>query len=119
MEWPQNRRKRMEEKLVTVEEVREAQEFLKAGIELHEKKEFKQAIEAFRKTSSIHMFEATHLDELEKKLKAGDFKKQQESIAYMGCAAVHLNTLIQNLDEDQKAEVPVDEQLMAIFKEWQ
>ncbi len=108
----------MEQQPVTVEEVREAQQFLKMGIDLHEKKEFKEAIEAFKKTSSIHMFEETHLTELEKKLKAGGFKKQQESIAYMGCAAVHLNHLIQNLDDEQQAQVPIDEQLLAIFKDW-
>ena len=108
----------MEAGVVTVEEVREAQEGLKTGMDHHEKKNFTEAVEAFKKSVSIHPFDDKHLSELEKKLKAGGFKKQQESIAYMGCAAVHLKQLVSELTDDQKSEVPVDDQLMAIFKDW-
>jgi len=108
----------MEESPVTVEQVREAQENLKTGLSHHESKAFSEAIESFKKASSIHPFDTKHLEELQKKLKTGGFKKQQESIAYMGCAAVHLNRLIHELGEDKRAEVPIDEQLMNVFKEW-
>jgi hypothetical protein len=52
-------------------------------------------------------------------LKSGSYKLQQESIAYMGCAAVHLNKLIQYLEPEQSEEVPVDESLTSAFKDWQ
>ena len=107
-----------EDKPVTVEEVRSAQENLKNGITLHEKKNFKEAIAAFKKSAMIHPFDEQHISELETKLKGGNFKLQQESIAYMGCAAVHLNRLIQGLEEGQKQEVPVDDSLMNAFKGW-
>jgi len=103
---------------ITVDEVRDAQDHFKNGSIQHENKNFKEAIEAFKKTISIHPFDENHLDEFEKKLKAGNFKLQQESIGYMGCAAVHLNEMIHGLDEDQKQEVPIDESLMNTFKEW-
>ena len=76
------------------------------------------AIEAFKKSAMIHPFDENHLSELEAKLKEGSFKLQQESIAFMGCAAVHLNEMIHGLDEDEKQEVPVDESLMSTFKDW-
>jgi len=104
---------------VTVEEVRSAQESLKGGINLHEKKSFKEAIEEFKKSAMTHPFDSKHVDELGAKLKSGSYKLQQESIAYLGCAAVHLNRLIQELEEEQKLEVPVDDSLMNAFKEWQ
>jgi len=104
---------------VTVEEVREAQECLKRGMNHHENKNFSSAIEDFKKAASTHPFDANHLPELEKKLKAGGYKKQQESIAFMGCASVHLQHLVQELSDDQQAEVPVDEQFIAIFKDWE
>jgi anti-sigma28 factor (negative regulator of flagellin synthesis) len=109
----------VEDNLVTVEEVRSAQESLKSGISLHEKKSFKEAIEEFKKSAMTHAFDAKHVEELGTKLKAGTYKLQQESIAYMGCAAVHLNGLIQSLEPGQSEEVPVDESLMSAFKEWQ
>lgn len=103
---------------VTVDEVRDAQENLKTGITEHERKNFKEAIEAFKKSAMIHPFDENHLDELGKKLKLGSYKLQQESIAFMGCAAVHLNEMIHGLDENQKQEVPVDESLLEAFKDW-
>lgn len=103
---------------ITVDEVRDAQDNLKEGITQHENKNYKEAIEAFKKSAMIHPFDENHLSELEAKLKEGSFKLQQESIAFMGCAAVHLNEMIHGLDEDQKQEVPVDDSLMNAFKEW-
>ena len=66
----------------------------------------------------IHPFDEQHISELETKLKGGNFKLQQESIAYMGSAAVHLNEMIHGLDEDQKQEVPIDDSLTNAFKDW-
>ena len=109
----------MEDNLITVEEVRSAQESLKNGITFHEKKSFKEAIEEFKKSAMVHPFDSKHIDELATKLKAGSYKLQQESIAYMGCAAVHLNRLIQGLEPGKNQEVPVDESLMNAFKDWQ
>jgi len=103
---------------VTVDEVRDAQDHFKKGSNQHESKNFKEAIDAFKQSIMIHPFDENHLGEFEKKLKAGNFKLQQESIGYMGCAAVHLNEMIHGLDEDQKEEVPIDESLLNTFKEW-
>ena len=103
---------------VTVDEVRDAQDYFKKGSTQHESKNFKEAIDAFKQSIMIHPFDENHLGEFEKKLKSGNFKLQQESIGYMGCAAVHLNEMIHGLDEDQKQEVPVDESLINTFKEW-
>ncbi|PIP71972.1 MAG: hypothetical protein COW89_08955 [Nitrospinae bacterium CG22_combo_CG10-13_8_21_14_all_47_10] len=108
-----------EDNLITVEEVRNAQDSLKNGITLHENKSFKEAIEEFKKSAMTHPFDSKHVDELGAKLKSGSYKLQQESIAYMGCAAVHLNRLIQGLEEEQRQEVPVDESLVDAFKGWQ
>jgi len=93
----------MQESPVTVEEVREAQEYLKTGMAESEGKNFHDASESFKNSAS---------------LQAGGFKKQQECMAYMGCAAVHLKQLIAELSDEQKADVPVDEQLLAVFKDW-
>ncbi len=103
---------------VTIEDVREAQEYLKTGMTQSEEKNFSEASEAFKKSASVHPFDEKHIDELEQKLKAGGFKKQQECMAYMGCAAVHLKQLIAELSDEQKAEVPIDEQLIEVFNDW-
>ena len=103
---------------VTVDEVRDAQDSFKNGATEHESKNYKEAIAAFKKSAMIHPFDEKHLSELEAKLKEASYKLQQESIAFMGCAAVHLNEMIHGLDDDQKQEVPVDESLMNAFKEW-
>lgn len=108
----------MQESSVTVEEVREAQEYLKTGMTQSEEKNFIEAGEAFKQSALVHPFDEKHIEELEKKLKAGGFKKQQECMAYMGCAAVHLKQMIEMLSDEQKAEVPVDDQLIDIFKGW-
>ena len=50
---------------------------------------------------SIH-FKKIIWSELSKKLKAMSVKLVQESIAYMGCAAVHLKGLIDELNENEK-----------------
>jgi hypothetical protein len=112
-------RKEMTEKYpISVDEVRDAQDSLRTGITEHEAKNFKEAIAAFKKSTMIHPFDENHLSELETKLKGGNFKLQQESIAYMGCAAVHLNEMIHGLSEDEKQEVPIDDSLMNAFKDW-
>ena len=103
---------------ITVDEVRDAQDTLRTGISEHEAKNFKEAIAAFKESAMIHPFDENHLSELELKLKGGNFKLQQESIAFMGCAAVHLNEMIHGLDEEQKEEVPIDDSLMNAFKDW-
>ncbi len=108
----------MARELATVEEVRETQKILQDGISLHEKKDFGGAIEAFKKATMVSPLEEGHLEELEKKLQRGGFKLEQESIAYMGCAAVHLSEMAQELTEEQRAEVPMNEKLEKMFDEW-
>ncbi|MDP6476600.1 MAG: hypothetical protein QGG38_09425 [Nitrospinaceae bacterium] len=103
---------------VTVEEFREAQEVLKDAIDLHEKKDFYSAIESFKKAVMVSPYDEDHLNKFEKKLKEGNYKLQQESIAYMGCAAVHLSQLLKELSDEQKEDVPVDENLVKIFSDW-
>ena len=66
----------------------------------------------------MNPFEENHLEMLTKRLKKGSYKLLQESVAYMGCAAVHLHGLANELSEDQKELVPIDEKLIQIFKEW-
>ena len=109
----------MERQPVTVEDVRQAQDHFKAGDVCNKDKKFREAIEAFTKVVSIKPYEEGHLEELRKKLKEGQYKIEHESIAFMGCAAVHLNQLIQELDEDQRGQVPVDKDLGEVFKDWQ
>ena len=108
----------MSRKPVTVEEYREAQEILKNAIDLHEKKDFHSSIEAFKKATMIRPYDEDHLNQFQNKLKQGEYKLQQESIAYMGCAAVHLSQLVKELTDEQKEEVPVDENLTKIFQDW-
>lgn len=108
----------MTDKAVTVAEVRVAQDEFKSGDSHYKEKKFKEAIAAFKNTVEAHPYEEGHLQELEKKLKAGNFKLQQECIAYMGCAAVHLNRMITELSEEQRDQVPVDEKLLEAFKGW-
>jgi hypothetical protein len=103
---------------IAVDEVRDAQDSLRTGITEHENKKFKEAIASFKKSAMIHPFDEKHVDELETKLKGGSFKLQQESIAFMGCAAVHLNEMIHGLSEDEKEEVPIDDSLIKAFKDW-
>ena len=104
---------------VTVEEFREAQEILKNAIDLHEKKDFHSAIESFKKAVMISPFDKGHLNKFQEKLKEGEYKLAQESIAYMGCAAVHLSQLVKELTDEQKEDVPVDENLIKVFKDWE
>jgi anti-sigma28 factor (negative regulator of flagellin synthesis) len=103
---------------VSVEEFREAQEILKEAMDLHENKDFSSAIESFKKAAMISPFNNAHLEELQKKLKEGTYKLQQESIAYMGCAAVHVSQLVKELTDEQREEVPVDENLIKAFNDW-
>ena len=106
----------MGKKAVTIEEVRETQELLKSGITLHQEKTYKEAIECFKKSLQVHPNDENQISELEKKLKAGKFKLAQEGIAFMGCASLHLNVLVQQLSDEEKAQVPIDKNLEEAFK---
>lgn len=108
----------MSRQRATVEQVRQIQDFFKAGVDFHGEKKFKEAIEAFKNGAAINPFQEDHLDELSKKLKAMSVKLVQESIAYMGCAAVHLKSTIDELSENEKDLVPVDASLLDAFKGW-
>ena len=109
----------MDRMQITVEEYREAQDVLKEAIDLHEKKDFYGAIESFKKAISIKPFNEGHLGEFEKKLKEGTYKLAQESMAYMGCASVHVSQLVKELTDEQREEVPVDENLIKVFNDWE
>ena len=102
----------------TVEQVRQIQEYFKSGIDFHNEKKYKEAIAAFKTGAEINPFDESHLGELSKKLKTMSVKLVQESIAYMGCAAVHLKSMIDELGENEKDLVPVDASLTDTFKEW-
>lgn len=102
----------------TVEQVRQIQEYFKAGVDFHGEKKYKEAIESFKNGATINPFQEDHLSELGKKLKAMSVKLVQESIAYMGCAAVHLKSSIDELSEDEREQVPVDSSLLDAFKDW-
>ena len=104
---------------ITVEEYREAQDILKDAIDLHEKKDFYGAIKSFKKAIEIKPFNENHLDEFQKKLKEGTYKLAQESMAFMGCASVHVSQLVQELTDEQREEVPVDENLIKVFNDWE
>ena len=104
---------------ITVEEFREAQDVLKEAIDLHEKKDFYGAIESFKKAIAIKPFDEDHLVEFQKKLKEGAYKLAQESMAYMGCASVHVSELVKELTDEQREEVPVDENLEKVFSDWE
>ena len=108
----------MSRQRATVEQVRQAQEKFKQGTEYHNEKKFKEAIEAFKAGASINPFDEKHLDELGVKLKTMSVKLVQESIAYLGCAAVHLKSSIDELSENEKDLVPIDSSLMDAFKGW-
>jgi hypothetical protein len=111
-------REDMEQKVATVEEVRQTQEHLKFGITQHQKKNYKEAIESFKISLKVHPEDENQISELEKKLKAGQFKLAQESIAFMGCASVHLNELVKQLSDEEKDQVPIDKNLDEAFKGW-
>ena len=109
----------MDRTQITVEEFREVQDILKDAIDLHEKKDFYGAIESFKKAIGIKPFDEGHLDEFQKKLKEGTYKLAQESMAYMGCASVHVSQLVKELTDEQREEVPVDEELIKVFNDWE
>ena len=109
----------MDRKPVTVEEFREAQDILKDAIDLHEKKDFYGAIKSFKKAIEVKPFNESHLDEFQKKLKEGTYKLAQESMAFMGCASVHVSQLVKELTDEQREEVPVDENLIKVFNDWE
>ena len=103
----------------TVEQVREAQELFKEGMAHHEAKRYNEAIAAFTKCAFINPHDANHLPDLKSRLVRGSFKLVQESIAYMGCAAVHLSRMVAELKDDAKKQVPVDEELQKVFQGWE
>ena len=43
----------------------------------------------------------------------------KESMAYMGCASVHVSQLVKELTDAQRDEVPVDESLVKVFNDWE
>ncbi len=102
----------------TVEQVGQVQEYFKSGVDFHGEKKFKEAIESFKNAAKITPFQENHLDELSKKLKVMSVKLVQESIAYMGCAAVHLKGVIDELSDSERELVPVDDSLLDAFKDW-
>ncbi|MDH3257099.1 MAG: hypothetical protein OEM27_05740 [Nitrospinota bacterium] len=108
----------MSRQRATVEQVRQVQDSFKAGVDFHGEKKFKEAIESFKNGAAVNPFQEGHLDELSKKLKAMSVKLVQESIAYMGCAAVHLKGMIDELSESERESVPVDSSLLDAFKDW-
>jgi len=109
----------MSRQSATVEQVRQAQDHFKAGVDLHKDQKYKDAIAEFKQGASINPYEEGHLKELATRLTQMSVKLVQESTAYMGCAAVHLNGLIQELSEDEKEQVPIDESLQNAFNSWE
>ncbi len=108
----------MSRQRATVEQVRQVQDYFKSGIDFHNEKKYKEAIEVFKKGAKINPFDEEHLAELSKKLKVMSVKLVQESIAYMGCAAVHFKSMIDELSENEKDLVPVEASLTDTFKDW-
>lgn len=108
----------MSRQQATVEQVRQVQDHFKEGMDFHNEKKYKEAIEAFKNGVAINSFDENHLEELNKKLKVMSVKLVQESIAYMGCAAVHLKCMLDELSENEKDLVPIDNSLTDVFKEW-
>ena len=108
----------MSRQRATVEQVRQVQDYFKSGTDFHGEKKFKEAIEAFKNGAAVNPFQEGHLDELNKRLKAMSVKLIQESIAYMGCTAVHLKSVVDELSENERELVPVDDSLLETFKEW-
>ena len=107
------------EQAVTVEQVREAQANFKKGMDFHKEKKFKEAIEAFQTCAKTNPIDPNHLPELIRRLKSGSYKLDQEGIAYMGCAAVHLNGMVSELSEEQREEVPIEKSLLEAFSSWE
>ena len=108
----------MVRKSSTVEEVRRAQDLFREGYNLHEQKTYKEAIDKFRECSKVNSFDPEHLDKFTKLLKQGSYKLNQESVAFMGCAATHLHSLVNELSEEQRDLIPIDELLLKTFDDW-
>ena len=108
----------MKRKPSTVEQVRKAQDLFREGYGFHEQKKYKEAIDRFRECSAVNTFDPGHLDKFTKLLKQGSYKLQQESVAFMGCAATHLHSLVKELSEDQRGLVPIDDMLLTTFGDW-
>ena len=108
----------MTEQGLTVEQVRFSQEQFIKGSDLHEKKSYKEAIEAFKKSVSDKPDIGNQLNLLEQKLVKGSYKLLQKSIAYMGCAANNLYESINQLSEEEREQVPIDTSLDKVFQSW-
>lgn len=101
----------MEEEHPTVEQVRFSQEKFIEGSSLHESKKYKEAIEAFKESSSAITGSGNQWEILEQKLVKGSYKLLQKSIAYMGGAANNLFELMNQLSEEEREQVPINEPL--------
>ncbi|MGV7220135.1 MAG: hypothetical protein ACQ9MH_01270 [Nitrospinales bacterium] len=109
----------MSEQKVTVEQVRVAQEKFISGSSLHDNKNYKDAIEAFKESSSQKPDLGNQLEILEQNLVKGSYKLLQKSIAYMGCAAKNLYDSINQLSEEERDQVPIDKSLDKVFHSWE
>lgn len=107
----------MERTPATIEQVRETQKHCREGISLHEAEKYEESIELFKKCVSINPQDHGRLEELSMKLKRGSFERLQESVAYMGFAALHLRSLIAELSDDKKEQVPIDPLLRDVLVE--
>lgn len=109
----------MEEQHPSVEQVRLSQEKFIQGSGLHENKKYNEAIEAFKESSAVKTNIGNQLEVLEQKLVKGSYKLLQKSIAYMGCAANNLYTLINQLSDEERDQVPIDKSLDKVFQSWE
>ena len=109
----------MGEQHPTIEQVRFSQERFIKGSGLHENKSYKEAIEVFKESTSIKPDIAKQLEVLEQNLVKGSYKLLQKSIAYMGCAAKNLYDSINQLSEEERKQVPIDESLDKVFHSWE
>ena len=109
----------MTEQGLTVEQVRFSQENFIKGSTLHDNKNYKEAIEIFKESVSANPDMVAQLNTLEQKLVKGSYKLLQKSIAYMGCAAKNLYDSINQLSEEEREQVPIDESLDKVFQSWE
>ncbi len=101
------------------EQTQEAYEFFKSGMSHHEAKNYTEAIADFKKCASVNPFDPKDLETLKKKLAEGGFKLVQASVAYMGCAAVHFNRLVRELDSEDQERLDIDQNLKKAFEAWE
>ncbi|MBI5428369.1 MAG: hypothetical protein HZA02_08860 [Nitrospinae bacterium] len=102
----------------TFEQAQEAHEFLKSGLTRHEAKNYTEAIADFKKCASVNPFDPANLEILRKKVAEGGLKLVQESVVYMGCAAVHFNKLMRELSDEDQERLEIDQNLKKAFETW-